>query len=125
MPDNTELNELLGKLQHELELIQSSELAKIVQPFTEKTTELIRKIEAVDFPSRLDKIDNTVSSINQGLQNVLSRIDAFERNIDDKIKLLRNELTQTIDTKIKKTAVLDIIIIILVIVSIILHFIKL
>lgn len=50
------------------------------------TAALIRKIGSIDFPTRLDKLDATVSSINQGLQNTQTRIGDLERNIKDDIQ---------------------------------------
>jgi len=53
---------------------------------------LIDKIDKVDFPSRLDKLDSTVSSINQGLQNTQMRIGDLERNLKDDIQARAKEL---------------------------------
>lgn len=50
------------------------------------TAALIKKIESVDFPKRFDKLDATVSSINQGLQNTQTRIGDLERNIKDDLQ---------------------------------------
>ena len=46
-----------------------------------ETEKLVVKIDKVDFPSRLDKVDSTISSINQGLQNTQKKFDDLERNI--------------------------------------------
>lgn len=61
------------------------------------TTRLIEKIDKVDFPTRLDKVDATVSSINQGLQNVQQRIGDLERNIKDDLHAKTNTVTGQID----------------------------
>ena len=44
------------------------------------TLKLINRIESIDFPAHLDKLDASVSSINQGLQNTQTRIGDLERN---------------------------------------------
>jgi uncharacterized phage infection (PIP) family protein YhgE len=60
-------------------------------------TKLIEKIDKVDFPSRLEKLDATVSSINQGLQNTQSRIGDLERNIKDDIQAKSKELISKVE----------------------------
>lgn len=47
------------------------------------TNSLIKKIDSIDFPSRLDKLDLTVSAVNQGIQNLQGRLESMERNLKD------------------------------------------
>lgn len=54
--------------------------------FAEKVEGLAKRIEGVDFPTRLDKLDATISGINAGVQNSMSRFDSVERNLSEKIK---------------------------------------
>ena len=79
------------------------------------TEKLVTKIDKVDFPNRLDKLDATVSAINQGLQNTQTRIGDSERNIKDdlqaktkdvnlKIDSAENSLKQTIEVSEKKVS---------------------
>lgn len=56
----------------------------------EKTSKLVEsnktlaeKIEKVDFPSRLDKIDVSVSSINQSNLNILMKLENMEKSIKE------------------------------------------
>lgn len=63
------------------------------------TVKLIEKIDKVDFPVRLDKLDATVSSVNQGLQNTQTRIGDLERNVKDDVQAR----TQALDLKIENT----------------------
>ena len=81
------------------------------------TAALIRKIESVDFPKRFDKLDAIVSSINQGLQNIQTRIGDLERNIKDdlqaktkdvilKVESTEKNLNQQIASLEKATATL-------------------
>jgi len=60
-------------------------------------SKLIDKIDKVDFPSRLDKVDSTVSSINQGLQNTQMRIGDLERNLKDDIQAKAKELASKVN----------------------------
>ena len=40
-----------------------------------------KNIEKIKFPERLDKIDNVISAINIGIQNIQTRVGDFERQI--------------------------------------------
>ncbi|MCJ7554779.1 MAG: hypothetical protein MUO34_12955 [Ignavibacteriaceae bacterium] len=51
----------------------------------------------MDFPTRLDKIDATVSAINQGLQNTQTRIGDIERNLKDDFQAKTKDVTSKID----------------------------
>lgn len=62
------------------------------------TAALIRKIESVDFPKRFDKLDATVSSINQGLQNTQTRIGDLERNIKDDLQAKTKDVISKVDS---------------------------
>ncbi|MEK0336222.1 MAG: hypothetical protein QQN41_02170 [Nitrosopumilus sp.] len=50
--------------------------------------DLMKKLDKVDFPTRLDKLDTTVSGINSSIQNVLGRFDSVERNLKDDLKVI-------------------------------------
>ncbi len=58
---------------------------------------LIDKVDKVDFPIRLDKIDATVSAINHGLQNTQTRIGDLERNLKDDIQAKTKDVTSKIE----------------------------
>jgi uncharacterized transporter YbjL len=63
-----------------------------------ETEKLVAKIDKVDFPTRLDKLDSTVSSINQGLQNTQTRIGDIERNIKDDIQAKAKDVISKVDS---------------------------
>lgn len=63
-----------------------------------ETEKLVNKIDKVDFPTRLDKLDSTVSSINQGLQNTQQRLGDIERNIKDDLTAKQKELNSRIES---------------------------
>lgn len=65
-----------------------------------KTT--VSQIEKIDFPSRLDKLDATVSSINQGMQNIQMRIGDLERNLKDDIQSKTNELGSSFNQRLDR-----------------------
>lgn len=54
--------------------------------FVNKVECLTKTIESVNFPNRLDKLDNTVSAINLGIQNIQSSVSKTERTVLDEIR---------------------------------------
>jgi hypothetical protein len=73
------------------------ELRQENNKLTASNSKLIEKIDKVDFPSRLEKVDATVSSINQGLQNTQSRLGDLERNIKDDNISKTKEIVSSVD----------------------------
>jgi 5-bromo-4-chloroindolyl phosphate hydrolysis protein len=63
-----------------------------------ETEKLVNKIDKVDFPTRLDKLDATVSSISQGLQNTQTRIGDLERNIKDDLQAKTKDIISKVDS---------------------------
>ena len=64
---------------------ESKNLAKVSNELAKSVEILLEKLDKVDFPIRLDKIDNSVASINVGVQNIQSRLDMVENNIKDEL----------------------------------------
>ena len=64
---------------------ESKKLAKVSKELAKSVEILLEKLDKVDFPIRLDKIDNSVASINVGVQNIQSRLDMVENNIKDEL----------------------------------------
>lgn len=118
MPLQTEqLNHELGALQEELqklktaveEIEKAKEAAllavkiaeKVLKEFSllaQETNRLLVEIERIDFPSRLDKIDASITGINQGIQNVLSKLE----NIGHIINLQFSNIQKQIENSEKK-----------------------
>jgi hypothetical protein len=73
-----------------LTLSKSTALINAVERFTEK-------IDKVDFPSRLDKIDNSVSNIYTGVQNLQGRIDLLEMNLKEHLQNKINDIVQHLE----------------------------
>lgn len=44
---------------------------------------LLKKLDKVDFPARLDKLDTTAIGINTSIQNIFRRFETIERNLKD------------------------------------------
>lgn len=79
--ENKELSETTRKMQSQLkaELAEMSLLREIINDFHVK-------VEKINFPERLDKLDANVAGIMAAIQSVQSRLDNIERNITDRLK---------------------------------------
>ena len=78
----------------------------IYKSFLDKVNELIQYINKVDFPSRLDKIDNTISSINIGIQNLQGIVNDLLREQQKKFEYFEKLMTENftkINSQNKKT----------------------
>lgn len=124
MPELIEINDALLELERELEKLKDSvtlidETREAAQRVTEVADSvrksvndlagsmvalcsrleiLTDKLDKVDFPTRLDKIDATISNISAAIQNVQSRFESMERNIKDSIDA-RHEEAKSLLTK--------------------------
>lgn len=76
LKENNKQKEVLSKLMGEL-----NELEKSI-------TEYYLRIEEINFPQRLDKIDNQISSIHLGIGNLQSSVQFFQTKMDEITKEL-------------------------------------
>jgi len=116
MPKTSELNRSLGELEEELKKVktanemvsitqeaaneitkESKELNKTTKKLNSSTEKLTNKLDKVDFPTRPDKLDTTVSGINSGIQNILGRFDAVERNLKDDFENKINQVQKKLE----------------------------
>ena len=112
--DLVNLEEELTKLKSSVEYIEAAKknteaasdiISKFVQlkiefeEFAERAKLLLGKIDKIDFPSRLDKMDSTVASINQNIGNLQSRLESVERNLIDNIKSSYKSLIDDVENK--------------------------
>lgn len=75
---------------------------KKYEELAEATDSLTEYIKKVDFPNRLDKIDNSVASINLGIQNLMSQIIGFKNDLAIKLDSIRKkEEEEAIKNKIR------------------------
>ena len=113
MPETSQINRNLSELEEELKNLKSAaELITEARVVAEKTIEeanhlsetskelvsgvnlLVSKVDKIDFPSRLDKLDATVSGINSGMQNVIFRLESVERHFDKSLEKLTKEMME-------------------------------
>ncbi|MCB9210923.1 MAG: hypothetical protein H6609_16270 [Ignavibacteriales bacterium] len=80
--------------------IKVEEHAKLIE-------DLIKKIDKVDFPSRLDKIDTVIATINQNISNLQSRLDSIESNIKDEVKQNTFNILTFVEKTFNKNEVLS------------------
>jgi hypothetical protein len=65
---------------------EMSTLVNQAQNVSVKIQQWVEFIDKINLPMRLDKLDLTVSGINQGVQNTLMRVETSERNLREEIK---------------------------------------
>ena len=74
---------------------ESKQLAKVSKELAKNVELLVERLDNVDFPVRLDKIDTSVASINAGIQNIQGRVDSLENNLkDDVTNKLNDQLSR-------------------------------
>lgn len=82
-------------------------------------------MDKVDFPTRLDKLDNSITGINTTIQNIFGRFETIEKNLKDDFHFKFSVVQETIE-KFKKLSMTFLILVsFLTIVSLIILFIKL
>ncbi|HLG32999.1 MAG TPA: hypothetical protein VI362_08140 [Ignavibacteriaceae bacterium] len=108
------LEEELNKLRSAVEYIESAKLSieaasKIINTITKMKEEfeklsnsahlIIQKLDKIDFPARLDKLDTNINSTNQNLSDSLTRIESNERVVRDELrstsKTILNEINDS------------------------------
>ncbi len=96
------LNDALGALQEELERLRTAaehiedskeaarkavdaarHVGQAAAGLTAQTDTLIGKLDRVDFPTRLDKLDATTSTLHGGFQLIQGRLESVERNVQE------------------------------------------
>ncbi len=76
---------------------ESKKLNQAASSLLQAVDALTEKLEKVDFPTRLDKLDTTVSGINSGIQNIFGRFDFVERNLKDDFDNKINQVQQKLE----------------------------
>lgn len=69
---------------------ETKELQDITSELVKSVNELVRKLDRVDFPTRLDKLDTSISNTQAAIQNIFQRFDSIERNIKEDIRAYLN-----------------------------------
>ncbi len=98
--ENKNLQKTTTEIQQQIKLEQEAlaKLKETVQSFHER-------VEKINFPERLDKLDANVAGIMAAVQAIQSRLDTIERNISEKIRDLQDyqkESRATFQTNIEQ-----------------------
>lgn len=99
------LNELIKKSQNATEkaITESGKLNESAKMLFEAVNDLMNRLDKVDFPVRLDKLDSSITGINTGIQNVVGRLDTIERNLKDDLSSgfrLTNKKVESVEKSI-------------------------
>jgi chromosome segregation ATPase len=88
--ENKKLQKVTAEIQQQVKLEQEAlaKLKQTVQSFHER-------VEKINFPERLDKLDANVAGIMAAIQSVQSRIDSLERNIADRLRDMQDYQKET------------------------------
>ena len=115
------LNEALGILQDQLNEFKETidhiekskeaarksaeaagQIGEVTANLVEPIDSLIKQLDDVDFHSRLDKLDATVSALHTGFQSIQGRLDGVERNLKDDLRngldSIKNQLSSGVMT---------------------------
>lgn len=90
--ENRKLEKTTSEIQKQVKLEQDALAA-----LKDKVQAFHDKVERINFPERLDKVDANVAGIMAAVQSLQSRIDTVERNLSDKLKDIRSEIRETLD----------------------------
>ena len=63
---------------------------------------LLGKIDKIDFPTRLDKLDVTMATINQNISNLQSRLEKIFNELDSKLSDNKNIIISKISESYKE-----------------------
>ena len=77
---------------------QLSQVIDETKKLEKSITDYFAELRKINFPERLDKIDNQISSINIGVGNLQTAIQSTQTKVDG-VQLLVNSLSQAIDKK--------------------------
>ncbi|GIV30350.1 MAG: hypothetical protein KatS3mg028_1416 [Bacteroidia bacterium] len=94
-------HELQDKYKEQLQEVK--DLTAKYQELVGRAEKLIDKIDKVDFPTRLDKLDAAVTAINQGLQNTQTKLENLGRDLKDEIKEAHKVLSYKLDMNQKES----------------------
>lgn len=68
------------------------ELHESDEELKDEIRDVLDKISQVDFPSRLDKLDNTVSAVSIGVQNLIHDLSQKFEGLEDRLAPLHHAL---------------------------------
>lgn len=94
--ENSHLNFTTSEIQQQVKREQ-----QYLAELREKVNNYYDIIERINFPDRLDKLDNNISAVVLAVQSVQNRLDNLERNLVDRIKETAEQQKQSL-TKLQE-----------------------
>lgn len=104
---------------YEEQLIEIKNMTGQFQLLSQRSLGLVERIDKINFPERLDKIDASIVAITTGLQFVQQKLENTNRDVKDEFKEARRETSNQGETTIGHIKTIKIIIIIIAVISII------
>jgi len=98
---------------YEEQLIEIKNMTGQFQLLSQRSLGLVERIDKINFPERLDKIDASIVTITSGLQFVQQKLENTNRGIKDEFKEARREIANHGETSIGHMKTIKIILIIL------------
>ena len=71
---------------YDSQISEIANLLKSYQPLISQTQSLLHTIDEMDFPKRLNQLDTSISSINEGVKNVQNDVNKLLASIEDENK---------------------------------------
>jgi len=87
--ENRKLEKTTSEIQKQVKLEQDALAA-----LKDKVQAFHDRVERINFPERLDKVDANVAGIMAAVQSIQSRMDTVERNLSDRLKEMRSEFKE-------------------------------
>lgn len=100
----------------EVTIQETNKLSDSSNNLISATNDLLNEIKKINFPSKFEKIDNTLSGLTTSIQNVFGRFDTFETSFNDKMKNLNEEINikfKKVKNRTSSILILNLILIIL------------
>lgn len=93
--------------------LEAKKLNEFIVDSSEKINKVERSIEKIDnvnFPNRLDKLDIAVTSINQGLQNTQLKLENLGRDLKDEVTAIKTDFSLKFEANKKEIKVIKILV---------------
>ncbi len=117
LSENITENEQSLQEKYSEHLQEVKELSDTLESLADRSEALIAKIDKIDFPNRLDKLDATVSGINQGLQNVQTKLENISKDLKDDLNKQKTDILSQSKSNAKNIKTLKIFVYVLTILN--------
>jgi chromosome segregation ATPase len=97
--ENKRLQKTTSEIQQQVKLEQESlsQLKETIESFHER-------VQTINFPERLDKLDSNIAGIMAAIQSIQNRLDTLDRNISDRLLDIKDFQKETKNSLIKSVS---------------------